>query len=78
MQVLCVVELQRDALTMPEIRMEVDLNDDYSLLAKITIHSTMIDMKLREEQLGLGLTTISTVSTAKPKNREMVEVLEAS
>ena len=56
MQVLRLVETQRNALNSCDIRMEVELNKDFSLLCEIEIRSTMRDLKLAQEEAGLGLT----------------------
>ena len=46
MQVLRVVENERSALNSPDIRMEVQLSEDFSLLAEFEIRQTMRDMKM--------------------------------
>lgn len=57
MQVLRVVENERSALNSPDIRMEVQLSEDFSLLAEFEIRQTMRDMKMQQEEDGLGLNT---------------------
>ena len=57
MQVLRIIELQRSALSSKDVRLEVKLSEDYSLLVQFTIRETMRDMKLQQEEEGLGLST---------------------
>ena len=50
-----VVEIQRNALSSSDLRMEVQLGDNCSLLIEVEIRSTMRDLKLLQEESGLGL-----------------------
>lgn len=60
MQVLRVVEIQRNALNS-DIRMEIQLSEDYSLLAEFEIRQTMRDMKMQQEEDGLGLSNFPCI-----------------
>ena len=57
MQVLRVVEVQRNALNSSDIRMEIQLSEEFSLLAEFEIRQTMRDMKMQQEEDGLGLSS---------------------
>lgn len=61
MQILRAVEIERNALNSPDIRMEVQLNEDFSLLADFEIRQTMRDMKLQQEEDGLGLSSFPCI-----------------
>ena len=54
-QVLRIVERQRNALNSSDTRIEVQLSEEITLLAEIEIRSTMKDIKLLEEETGMGL-----------------------
>ena len=54
-QVLRIVERQRNALNSSDTRIEVQLSEEMTLLAEIEIRSTMKDIKLLEEETGMGL-----------------------
>ena len=57
MQILRCLELQRNGITSSDIRLEVQLNAECSLLVEVEIRSTMRDLKLANEEQGLGLTS---------------------
>ena len=61
MQLLRVVEIQRNALNSNDIRMEVQISEEFSLLAEFEIRQTMRDMKMQLEEDGLGLSTFPCI-----------------
>ena len=68
MQVLRAVEIERSALNSTDIRMEVELSEDFSLLAEFEIRQTMRDMKMQQEEDGLGLTSFPCTLCDASKN----------
>ena len=68
MQVLRVVEVQRSALNSQDVRMEVKLTDDFSILVQFEIRQTMRDMKMQMEEDGLGLSSFPCMLCDADKN----------
>ena len=62
------MESQRHALTSSDIRLEVQLDQNLSLLAEIEIRSTMKDQKLLQEESGLGLSNYPCTLCLASKN----------
>ena len=78
MMALRIVEAQRNALNSSDVRMEVQLNKEYSLLVTFDIRSTMKDLKLQQEESGLLLSsypcTLCTASRSEIRDPQRISL----